>query len=365
MLPKFKVVNVLHSTDDDDENIIRITIRTPGVCFEVTFLAKNLVASSDLLTSHNDSLYILRNCEDEKKEAEIHRLVDPFKTLMAQLAAGYPHPGDSLFYYLYPPRIVIEAHADNNSEIQQISKGETPRQLICPPGQYLDSEDSWISMKHLTSDDIQLVQKPGWHSSLQEPYTVIVDSTVCYFKSEMKQMERSKPWVYTQIEDAFRDKKLRADMRICRLHSVVIDEDSKTLQHYKEVSEEQLSQWGEDKMLKPTLPYRMVAILLTFIKNQGTLFMMARKSQDPDQLVSWAKELEGLVNELHGADLVWGDAKPENVLVDLENKLWLIDFDGSYTADWVDAENKESQKGDLQGVARTKKWLEELKEKIS
>lgn len=41
----------------------------------------------------------------------------------------------------------------------------------------------------------------------------------------------------------------------------------------------------------------------------------------------------------------------------MEDRLWLIDFDGDYTPSWVEKENMEAQMGDLQGVQRIKEWL--------
>lgn len=76
-----------------------------------------------------------------------------------------------------------------------------------------------------------------------------------------------------------------------------------------------------------------------------------------------ATELEGLVEELHTAGLVWGDAKPSNILVDQDDRLWLVDLEGGYTLGWVDEANRDSQKGDSQGVKRIKEWLAKCGEK--
>lgn len=78
----------------------------------------------------------------------------------------------------------------------------------------------------------------------------------------------------------------------------------------------------------------------------------------------WADQLRHSIQALHAVGLVWGDAKPSNVIVegaDLEafeqdsgpnGDLWLIDFGGGWTDGWVDRENEGTREGDKQAVRR-------------
>lgn len=60
---------------------------------------------------------------------------------------------------------------------------------------------------------------------------------------------------------------------------------------------------------------------------------------------------------LHEAGVAWGDAKPENVLIDVEGDAWLVDFGGSYTPGWADEDKRETMEGDRQDVQRIDDWL--------
>ena len=71
---------------------------------------------------------------------------------------------------------------------------------------------------------------------------------------------------------------------------------------------------------------------------------------------------------LHSNNLVWGDAKPGNVLIREDGSVVLIDFGGGHTKDWVDHKNYETVQGDWQGYDRTVEFLktrrgEELRRK--
>lgn len=55
---------------------------------------------------------------------------------------------------------------------------------------------------------------------------------------------------------------------------------------------------------------------------------------------------------LHENNIIWGDAKADNFMVDEDDRLWIIDFGGSYTEGWVDPELSETVEGDDMGVEK-------------
>ncbi|CAD0094334.1 unnamed protein product [Aureobasidium mustum] len=66
----------------------------------------------------------------------------------------------------------------------------------------------------------------------------------------------------------------------------------------------------------------------------------------------WASESEKMIELLHQHDFIWGDAKADNFMVDKDDKLWIIDFGGSYTEGWVDPELNETVEGDEMGMRK-------------
>ena len=94
---------------------------------------------------------------------------------------------------------------------------------------------------------------------------------------------------------------------------------------------------------------RMIGVLVEYIGDMGTLAEVTRDCKDQRQLLTWADNLETIVRTC--MKLAWfGVTKVANVLVDHEDKLWIIDMDGSYTEPWVDADMKDSKEGDLPGL---------------
>jgi serine/threonine protein kinase len=89
------------------------------------------------------------------------------------------------------------------------------------------------------------------------------------------------------------------------------------------------------------------------IDNQGTLandIDSGRTTRSVKQ--KWEKQILNTVLTLHRHGIVWGDVKPDNVLIDSKDKTWLIDFGGGFNSAYVDENVIETVEGDLQGVSR-------------
>lgn len=78
---------------------------------------------------------------------------------------------------------------------------------------------------------------------------------------------------------------------------------------------------------------------------------------EPSRREKWSSQIQSIVRQLHAFDIVWGDAKTANILLDKNDDLWVIDFGGGGTPGWVDKKLMGTKEGDLQALERI---LEEI-----
>nr|POE72271.1 chromatin modification-related protein yng2 [Quercus suber] len=103
----------------------------------------------------------------------------------------------------------------------------------------------------------------------------------------------------------------------------------------------------------------ILGFLQTDIKNPVPLTHKLDTSVPQEQREKWAKEADRTKAVLHKKGIVWGDAQADNFMVDKDDRLWIIDFGGSYTEGWVDKELNETKEGDDMGVQKIVNALED------
>jgi serine/threonine protein kinase len=136
---------------------------------------------------------------------------------------------------------------------------------------------------------------------------------------------------------------LASDIRISRLHGLVMDDDE-----------------------------RLLGLLLTYIDCGYTTLSCAAHGDAPALLKhKWASQITETLASLHKAGLVWSDAKPDNVLIErnqsghgedgefdeVGGEAWIIDFGGGYTHGFIDSEKAKAVEGDLQGLANILEYV--------
>jgi serine/threonine protein kinase len=91
-------------------------------------------------------------------------------------------------------------------------------------------------------------------------------------------------------------------------------------------------------------------VLLEYVNNSKSLDSV--NSLSKQQFDEWKVQLHEGIRHIHERGLVWGEAKPHNVLIREDDSLVIIDFGGGRTEGWVDKENYETAQGDWQGFER-------------
>lgn len=107
---------------------------------------------------------------------------------------------------------------------------------------------------------------------------------------------------------------------------------------------------------------RIMGFLQTNIPDPTPLTNMFDPSVSQTKRTRWAKRAEQMKDILHKNNIIWGDAKADNFMVDKNDNLWMIDFGGSYTEGWVDPELMETLEGDDVG---TEKVVNALKDPVA
>ncbi|TKX22168.1 protein kinase domain-containing protein 30 [Elsinoe australis] len=101
---------------------------------------------------------------------------------------------------------------------------------------------------------------------------------------------------------------------------------------------------------------KIEGFLMTHVKH-SSIMELARQNVSLEKRNVWMDQIEAPVKGLHEMGLVWGDVKPENVLVDEAGNAWVIDVEGGYLPEWVDQDLQGTQEGDLRAVMKMREML--------
>ncbi|KAI1176343.1 hypothetical protein F4777DRAFT_271409 [Nemania sp. FL0916] len=75
----------------------------------------------------------------------------------------------------------------------------------------------------------------------------------------------------------------------------------------------------------------------------------------------WGTQIQKTLDSLHKVGVIWGDGKPQNILIHEEtDEAWVIDFGGGYTRGWVDEKLMETLEGDEQAVTKILEYLNSM-----
>ncbi|CAJ2509176.1 Uu.00g142020.m01.CDS01 [Anthostomella pinea] len=360
----FYLEQITWDIEYNPDSNITLYILHKGAAFRICYVAEALKASPLALEQHRECSRILHQGDGDPDAIRpvAERLTKPFEELMNRLL---PSPAtefqltESLHGYLYPPSFELEARAAESSEgvVQAHFLGAVSRQkggacgLVVGFLQPHLSSLLALNVKTYSSGQVQVLAYHVTPRARRAPSKVLVGNTVFFFKLFMRPHDHGRHELQSFVKilaDAEASRPLLSEARICRLHGLLIDEDDDVLQHYD---------IDDSEEYRPGVQ-RLVGLLFTYIDNKGTLRHIAPWSDCSNEDRScWSRQIHNTVTSLHAAGVVWGDAKPENVLIDQEDNACLIDFGGSYTPGWVDREKQETAEGDWQGVKRIDEWL--------
>ncbi|OAA70251.1 Serine/threonine-protein kinase-like domain protein [Cordyceps fumosorosea ARSEF 2679] len=99
-------------------------------------------------------------------------------------------------------------------------------------------------------------------------------------------------------------------------------------------------------------------LLLTYIDCGTVTLTCAVESGASDcQRQEWVAEVTQIISSLHKNGIVWGDAKPDNILIDQNQNAWIIYFGGGYSEAWVPKDLAGTMNGDLVALAKVVDYI--------
>ncbi|KAF5555234.1 kinase-like domain-containing protein [Fusarium napiforme] len=309
--PRYSIEGILTNVRSDNHDT-RFSVRRNGRVFYITVSPTNFINSPNMTEKYMSYLQVLKSGEEvigDIYDTDVYEWVmAPFEPLLIELAPPPEcDPKDIqiiLEKRLFPDFFVFELDIID----EKLYDLETWTAFYDPAGITLSFENPEDAL-------------------FKPPSKVLIDNckTECFFKPCNSGVQTKRELeTYKMIHAAGLD----SQFNLCRVYGVIFDE------------------------------YEFIlGALLTYIDNRGCPLSTKIAPGQPGNPQRWMDQIETAVSGLHGAGIIWGDVKAENVLIDQDNNTWVTDFGGGYTRGWIDKEVAETMEGDLMGMARLREFI--------
>lgn len=106
------------------------------------------------------------------------------------------------------------------------------------------------------------------------------------------------------------------------------------------------------------LSSRVIGLLLSWVDCENKTLECSLGPEIPSTLrMKWDRQVTITVACLHKAHIIWGNAKPANILIDTNGDTWIIGFGSGYTRGWVEKDHMETIQGDAEGISKIREFL--------
>ncbi|OAG40435.1 hypothetical protein AYO21_05335 [Fonsecaea monophora] len=234
---------------------------------------------------------------------------------------------------LHPPLLSFTLRVVGG-DLVPISRSPEKLETADPPWATVWKSEHWLEYPHVEAKDITLAQTSQTSSNTN---LVMFNNRICWFKPVLDYVD-SPPYIREiDILSKLSRENLSHRLRCPQIEAIVLDDKD-----------------GNRGFINGL-------ILSAIYPNNGTI---ADRVNGPEGLSlpmalceRWYRDIEDMVHLLHEKDFVWGDVSPNNMVIDANENVCMIDFGGGYTEGWVDEEDRETKKGDLEGLKRIKEYL--------
>jgi hypothetical protein len=229
--------------------------------------------------------------------------VEPLLPLFRKLPTPDKAARPTLDDFFNPETFVYTLRAISDELVPQLDRNSQEESRF---GIFLADEfcAPWASF---SPSEVRICQEKVVGPPSHTPRKVLLnDGTIAFLKLVHrgdKQFLKNELDTYRKIDGAQLDNRIR----ISRLHGLVRNNDGV-----------------------------IFGLLLTYIDcERVTLSCAVQPGTQVALRERWAAQIQEIIGQLHDAGIVWGDAKPDNILIDVNQDAWVIDFGGGYTEGWV------------------------------
>ncbi|KAF8864637.1 hypothetical protein BDZ45DRAFT_669409 [Acephala macrosclerotiorum] len=331
--PKYAVNSFSCSIHDDNS---QLEVRWHGKCFYITMAPENFVDSPPIKQRYLGYLAAERcdttdddnMVEDYNPEDFYAWALEPCLPLFETLAqAPKQNLKVTLHDFLHPEIFYYSLRAVDGelTLVQSDGRGVGMR----APGLELDDSAFSPAWPSFLPTEIEVCITNPEDAIFATPNKVLINGkTISFFKlyqANETNMALRELENYKRITES----NLDSDVRICRLLGVVKDDEN-----------------------------QLIGLLLTYVECDFLTLTCAAKPDTPASTKQkWVDQVTGILTQLHKAGIVWGDAKPDNVVIDKNGDAWIVDFGGGYTRGYVEREKAGTIEGDLQGLEKTVEYV--------
>ena len=312
--PKYRVDGLSTSFEGESRDFITLHVRLRGKLLHIEISPSDFRNSPSMAKDFYKYLEVAKSGLDALDSDLIYDLFDwatkPFLPFFKNQGSGPRNTSKvslTMQDFLYPETFYCEFRAVDDKFIP----GHIQRREIKEAHGLSKLGDEFVHLKaklqsiHPSKVDI-CSEDPDDAPDIPDaqPHRVCVNGEILFFKSADTSSLRD---MINAIKKYLRIADLGSDIRTSQLYGIVADDKNP-----------------------------LIGLLFHYLDEEDTLAFAVGSSTPATLKHQWSIQITDTLIRLHRGGVVWGDAKPDNILIDKHSNAWIIDFEGGYTEGWVD-----------------------------